>query len=109
MSIPPRRRRVPCAERSCRYGASSLEIVGRSTLAALLLTCVVHAASEERSPIDAATAEQPSGWTLQARLVASRLTGAHGIRQVGRFHVGGPFTGNPEFLMTTQAGRVLDP
>ncbi|MDB5816456.1 MAG: hypothetical protein JWQ11_96 [Rhizobacter sp.] len=41
--------------------------------------------------------------------MASHLTGAHGIRQVGRFHLGGPFTGNPEFLMTTQAGRVLDP
>ena len=48
-------------------------------------------------------------WVLQARVVATGLPGAHGIRQVGRFHSGGPFTSNPEFLLQTQTGHVLDP
>jgi len=47
--------------------------------------------------------------TLQARVVATGLHQAFGIRQVGRFHGGGPFTSNAEFLLQTQAGRVLDP
>ena len=46
---------------------------------------------------------------LRARLVASGLKQAYGIRQVGRFHSGGPFVTNPEFLLQTQAGRALDP
>lgn len=46
---------------------------------------------------------------LQTRLVATGLQRAYGIRQVGRFHSGGPFTANPEFLLQTQAGRSLDP
>jgi hypothetical protein len=48
-------------------------------------------------------------WTLKARVVATGLPRANGIRVVGRFHSGGPLTTNPEFLMQTQAGRVLDP
>jgi hypothetical protein len=51
----------------------------------------------------------PPLWTLQARMVATGLVGAYGIRQVGRFHTGGPFASNPEFLMRTQPGHVLDP
>lgn len=47
--------------------------------------------------------------TLPARLVATGLHGAHGLSQVGRFHVGGPFVANPEFLLSTQPGHVLDP
>lgn len=50
-----------------------------------------------------------STWTIAARTVATGLPGANGVRQVGRFHTGGPFTSNPEFLLQTQAGRVLDP
>lgn len=50
----------------------------------------------------------PPLFTLQARVIAVGLPGAHGLRQVGRFHAGGPFTANPEFLLQTQAGRVLD-
>jgi hypothetical protein len=46
---------------------------------------------------------------LRARVVATGLPGANGIRQVGRFHSGGPITANPEFLLQTQPGRVLDP
>jgi hypothetical protein len=48
-------------------------------------------------------------WTLRARIVATGLPAAHGVRQVGRFHSGGPLTTNPEFLLQTQPGRVLDP
>ncbi len=31
------------------------------------------------------------------------------MRQVGRFHSGGPIPRNPEFLLSTGTGRVLDP
>ena len=31
------------------------------------------------------------------------------MRQIGRFHSGGPIPANPEFLLSTGAGRVLDP
>ena len=48
-------------------------------------------------------------WRLQARVVAVGLPGVAGVRQVGRFHAGGPIPGNPEFLLQTDAGRVLDP
>jgi hypothetical protein len=58
----------------------------------------------------AATPHEPVPvWSLQARVIAVGLHRAHGIRQVGRFHSGGPFTSNPEFLLQTQAGHVLDP
>jgi Di-haem oxidoreductase, putative peroxidase len=58
---------------------------------------------------DAAAAVAPPTWTLHARIVATGLPSANGIRQVGRFHSGGPITSNPEFLLQTQPGRVLDP
>ena len=48
-------------------------------------------------------------WRLQARVVAVGLPGVAGVRQVGRFHSGGPITSNPEFLLSTGAGRMLDP
>ena len=51
----------------------------------------------------------PVTWHLTARVVAVGLPGVAGVRQVGRFHSGGPFTANPEFLLQTDAGRVLDP
>jgi len=56
-----------------------------------------------------AAASTPPVWTLHARVIATGLHGAQGIRQVGRFHAGGPFTSNPEFLLQTQRGRPLDP
>jgi len=56
-----------------------------------------------------ALADEPPTWTLPARVVATGLPGAHGVREVGRFHAGGPFAGNPDFLLATQPGRVLDP
>ena len=40
-------------------------------------------------------------WRLSARVVAVGLPGVAGVRQVGRFHRGGPIPGNPEFLLTT--------
>ncbi|MEQ1516921.1 MAG: hypothetical protein ABL931_10585 [Usitatibacteraceae bacterium] len=45
---------------------------------------------------------------LHARIVAVGLPGISGVRQVGRFHSGGPITANPEFLLRTAPGRVLD-
>jgi len=51
----------------------------------------------------------PAAVTLRARVVATGLPGAQGIRQVGRFHSGSPIMTNPEFLLQTQPGRVLDP
>ncbi|CCV12109.1 di-heme oxidoredictase family protein [Mesorhizobium sp. STM 4661] len=48
-------------------------------------------------------------WRLSARIVAVGLPDVAGVREVGRFHVGGPIPGNPEFLMATREGRVLDP
>jgi hypothetical protein len=51
----------------------------------------------------------PKTFQLQARVVAVGLPGVAGVRQVGRFHSGGPIPGNPEFLMSTAPGRVLDP
>jgi len=54
-------------------------------------------------------AAQPPTWVLQARVVATGLPGGFGLRQVGRFHSGGPIPSNPEFLLQTQAGHVLDP
>jgi Di-haem oxidoreductase, putative peroxidase len=64
----------------------------------------------ERGGADADLPPQPpKTWTLHARVVATGLPRANGIRMVGRFHTGGPLTTNPEFLMQTQAGRVLDP
>lgn len=50
----------------------------------------------------------PPTWLIRARVVAAGLTGASGLRQVGRFHNGGPLTANPEFLLQTAPGRVLD-
>lgn len=51
----------------------------------------------------------PVTWQLVARIVAVGLPGVAGVRQVGRFHNGGPFVSNPEFLLQTDPGRVLDP
>jgi len=58
-----------------------------------------------------ATPDRPAvqSWTLRARIVATGMHRAFGVRQVGRFHSGGPFVSNPEFLLQTQTGKVLDP
>ncbi|MGN6527153.1 MAG: hypothetical protein ACTHL8_12275 [Burkholderiaceae bacterium] len=54
-------------------------------------------------------ADPPPTWTLPVRVVATGLPGAHGVREVGRFHAGGPFAADPAFLLATQPGQVLDP
>ncbi|HEX8603540.1 MAG TPA: hypothetical protein VF774_12915 [Pseudoduganella sp.] len=74
-------------------------VVRRAVLLAALPMAAMAAAASPPPPL----------WTLQARTVATGLAGAHGIRQVGRFHAGSPFASNPEFLMQTQPGHVLDP
>jgi len=48
-------------------------------------------------------------YVLEARIVAVGVRGVGGVRQVGAFHAGGPIPGNPEFLLQTRPGRVLDP
>ncbi|MEO8804880.1 MAG: di-heme oxidoredictase family protein [Burkholderiaceae bacterium] len=82
-------------------------ILGRSACLALAAALACGAAS--RVVADTAAGIEPPTLTLRARIVATGLLGAHGIRQVGRFHSGGPLTSNPEFLLQTQPGRVLDP
>ncbi len=54
------------------------------------------------------TAAVPN-YVLQARVVAVGVRDIGGVRQVGFFHAGGPIPGNPEFLLKTRPGRVLDP
>lgn len=60
-------------------------------------------------PSGAQAAEIPPTLTLPARLVATGLGSAHGLRQVGRFHAGGPMASNPEFMLRTRPGEVLAP
>ena len=60
-------------------------------------------------PAMTASADQFPTWRLEARIVAVGLPGVAGVRQVGRFHSGGPIPRNPEFLLSTGTGRVLDP
>ncbi|WP_287336581.1 hypothetical protein [Mesorhizobium sp.] len=60
-------------------------------------------------PASGFAGDQTPDWRLSARIVAVGLPDVAGVREVGRFHVGGPIPGNPEFLMATREGRVLDP
>jgi hypothetical protein len=46
---------------------------------------------------------------LEARTIAVGLPGVAGVRQIGRFHSGGPIPSNPDFLLSTAPGRMLDP
>ncbi|RWK56590.1 MAG: hypothetical protein EOR48_05665 [Mesorhizobium sp.] len=59
-------------------------------------------------PTSGVAGEQTPDWRLNARIVAVGLPDVAGVREVGRFHVGGPIPANPEFLMATREGRVLD-
>lgn len=79
---------------------NSLNCLHLLTVASLLAAGVAPAATPP---------DHPPVVTLQTRVIATGLHRAFGIRQVGRFHSGGPFTSNAEFLLQTQAGRVLDP
>lgn len=58
--------------------------------------------------IPTAQAQAPS-IDLHARVVAIGIPQVGGVRQIGRFHAGGAIPGNPEFLMQTRLGRMLDP
>lgn len=82
--------------------------VGRSACLALAAALACGAAPRVVAEAVAAGVA-PATVTLRARIVATGLPGAHGIRQVGRFHSGGPLATNPEFLLQTQPRRVLDP
>ena len=59
------------------------------------------AAGAQTAPIAAETAAPVPTWHLSARIVAVGLPGVAGVRQIGRFHTGGPIPGNPEFLLQT--------
>lgn len=78
-------------------------VLARAGVAMLLIVAPASPAQEVNAPLS------PAPITLAARVVATGLVGAHGLTQVGRFHVGGPFVANPEFLLSTQPGHVLDP
>ena len=75
----------------------------RTGLAGLILALAGVACGSAAEPVPIPT------WRLQARLVAVGLQDVAGVRQVGRFHSGGPIPGNPEFLLSTGTGRPLDP
>src|SRR5262245_62235460 len=60
------------------------------------------------APLAAAYADPVPTHRLHARVVAVGLLGPAGLRQVGMFHAGGPIPGNPEFLLQTRPGRMLD-
>ena len=85
--------------------------------AAMLIACgglpspafAQPAAQAQEGTAAGGTASAVRTWPLRARVVATGLRQAFGIRQVGRFHSGGPLVSNPEFLLQTQPGRVLDP
>lgn len=61
------------------------------------------------APASAEPLTEPPTYRLTARVIAAGLPGVAGVRQIGRFHHGGAIPGNPEFLLQTDAGRVLDP
>ena len=48
-------------------------------------------------------------YQIPVRIIAVGLGEPAGLRQVGMFHSGGPIPSNPEFLMQTRPGHVLDP
>ena len=75
---------------------------------AILLLCVGSLPWMGPS-VTAQPALAPVTWHLTARIVAVGMPGVAGVRQIGRFHNGGPFPSNPEFLLQTGRGRVLDP
>lgn len=45
---------------------------------------------------------------IQAQVVASGISGAGAINQIGTFHLGGPFHDNPAFSPSTAPGEILD-
>ena len=79
-----------------------------ASLAGLLLLGVSIPTAADARPSPAKDAGVPS-LQLPARVMAVGLRGVQGVRQVGMFHSGGPIVGNPDFLMKTRKGRVLDP
>ena len=86
----------------------AVRIARRSALVAL--AAVLSCSAAPRADAEVTPSDAPlRALTLHARVIATGLPGAHGIRQVGRFHRGGPITNDPEFLLQTQPGRVLDP
>ncbi|HEV7433057.1 MAG TPA: hypothetical protein VGN77_08430, partial [Steroidobacteraceae bacterium] len=92
----------PFAGMNVERSMSWIRSVPASLVALSLFAWPVQGADSANSSAPLAT------WRLQARVVAVGLPGVAGVRQVGRFHSGGPIPSNPEFLLQTAAGRVLD-
>lgn len=82
------------------------QLAARRSAAAGGLALLLGAAAPA-SPQDTPSTPPPA-ISLVARVIASGLQGAHGLAQVGRFHAGGPFVTNADFLLGTQPGHVLD-
>ena len=87
------------AMRSLVLALTALAATAPPTQAATEATSSVSANADRAVPI----------WPLRTRMIATGMHRAFGVRQVGRFHSGGPFVSNPEFLLQTQGGRALDP
>jgi hypothetical protein len=56
-----------------------------------------------------ALAAAPPEHELTARVLAVGVRDIGGVRQVGAFHAGGPMASNPQFMLQTRPGRVLEP
>jgi hypothetical protein len=93
---------------SCRCGHPDALDGAKTTVQCVRLLMVALLLGAGVAPA-ATPADRLPVVTLKTRVVATGLHQAFGVRQVGRFHGGGPFTSNAEFLLQTQAGRVLDP
>lgn len=87
-------------------GSTRYKILPR--LSALAMSVVGLCASTQVMAEAPTPAAAGTTWQLQSRIVAVGLSGVSGVRQVGRFHTGGPIPGNPEFLLRTDIGRMLD-
>ena len=109
MTTTARRVRSRIARQGSGFGPFSLfgpRAAGSMGVTLLLSLCIGTAFGQG---MQAPSTPDVATWRLQARVVAVGLPGVAGVRQVGRFHAGGPIPGNPEFLLQTDAGRVLDP
>ncbi len=84
--------------RSCHQFAGWTLRIGDGALLAGVIAFAVSAARAQAPTIE-----------LRARIVAIGIPEIGGVRQIGRFHAGGAIPGNPEFLMQTRPGRMLDP
>ena len=82
---------------------------GQSLLLGLLSAFFVILSGTGIASLATPTATSIPTYTGQSELLVTDVDGLAGIRQVGPFHAGGAIPSNPEFLIETLEGRVLDP